>query len=149
MSRPLLALLAALMSTACGTPADSGKSLSAARTLTLASVSGISSPDLPQFLAPSLEGALRRSLEVRGYVVQDADGGDAVVRASWFQESRPHPSGRPERVLGISLSVFGRDGSRIFSARTVRPAEAARWNADRVAAEVAHLLRALPESSGR
>lgn len=147
MSLPQLLLLSlAALLAGCGTPSDPARSLAGTRTLTLASVVGMSGSDLPQGLASDLESALRRSLSVRGYQVQDAEGGDALVRASWFQERRVSPAGRAEVLLGISVSVFGRGGERVFSARSARLNPATQWNGDRVAAEVAHLLRALPES---
>ena len=146
MSPPLLLLLLAALLAGCGTASDPARSLAGVRTLTLASVVGLSGADLPSGLSTELESSLRRSLSVRGYQVQDAEGGDAAVRASWFQERRVSAAGRPEVLLGISVSFFDRGGQRIFSARSARPNPATQWNGDRVAAEVAHLLRSLPEA---
>lgn len=149
MSPPLLLLMLAALLAGCGTSSDHSKSLAGAGTLTLASVVGMSGPDLPQGLGADLESALRRSLSVRGYQVQDAEGGDAVVRASWFQERRVSPEGRAQVLIGISISIFDRKGERVFSSRSARPNPAGQWNGDRVSAEVAHLLRSLPEVRAR
>lgn len=149
MSTPALLLLSLVLLAGCGSRPDSGNPFAAVRTLTLASVSEVSSPELPVGLGSELESALRRSLAVRGYQLQEAEGGDAVVRASWYQENRLQTSGRREVLLGLSVSVFDRAGARVFSVRTARPTPAGQWNADRVAAEVAHLLRGMPEAGAR
>lgn len=149
MSRPLLLLMSACLLAGCGSRPSSATPLAGVRTLTLASVSAVSASELSPGLDRDLESALRRSLSVRGYQLQDAEGGDAAVRASWYQESRPQPAGRPEVRLGISISIFDRAGARVFSVRSSRTTPAGQWNGDRVAAEVAHLLRSLPESGLR
>jgi hypothetical protein len=149
MSRPLLLILLASLLAGCGSRPSSATSLAGVRTLTLASVSAVSAAELSPGLDRDLESALRRSLSVRGYQLQDAEGGDAVVRASWYQESRLQASGRREVHLGISISVFDRSGARVFSVRSSRTTPAGQWNGDRVAAEVANLLRGLPESGAR
>jgi len=149
MSQPLLLLLAATLLTGCGGRPSADKPLAGVRTLTLASVSGTSAPELSPGAADELGPALRRSLSVRGYDVRDTDGGDAVVRASWFQEVRVQSADRTELRLGLSISVFDRTGRRVYSVRSARTTPAGQWNGDRVAAEVAHLLRGLPESGAR
>jgi len=146
MSRPLLLLLSACLLVGCGARPSPANPLAGVRTLTLASVSGVSASELSPGLGLDLESALRRSLAVRGYQIRDTEGGEASVRASWFQEARLLPDGRREVHLGISLSIFDRSGERVFSARSARTTPAGQWNGDRVAAEVSHLLRSLPES---
>lgn len=148
-SLPLLTGFLCLVLLGCGSRPDPSASFAGIRVLTLASLSGLSSTELPSILSDELGASLRRSLAVRGYEVREASGGDGEVRASWFQQSQLQPGGRGEILLGISVSLFDRSGARILSVRSKRLVPANQWNGDRVAAEVSSLLRDLPEADRR
>lgn len=150
MSRPLLLLLLTVLAVSgCSSPAAGSKALAGARSLSLASVTGTSVSEGSVDLTGELAAALRRSLAVRGYEVRETEGGDALVRASWYQENQLDSGGRLATRLGISISFYDREGRRLLSLRSARSLPPFQWNPDRVTAEVAHLLRGLPESGAR
>lgn len=104
--------------------------------------------DLPEDeirrLGDLLVRSLERSLVARGYESAPEGRGAPLVRSSWVRDAGD-PAGRGEPALAISFSVFAPDGSRLFTARSVRGLPMRAWTEDRVGAEVGHLMRGFPE----
>ena len=146
MSRPLAICALLLVLCGCASKSDPAQ-LARQSALEVTPVTFLVS-DLPdderRRLGVLLERSLERSLLARGYESVPEGRGAPSVRSSWVRDAG-ESAGRGEPVIAISFSVFATDGSRLFTARSVRALPLRAWTESRVDAEVGHLMRGFPE----
>lgn len=141
--------IAALLTTlflvvGCGSRPDRSETLCGSRILYLTPVISGGLSDRAFHLDSAVRSAATRSLTARGYQVGSEADAQAVVRIAWIMGRERSPSGQDERTLSLSLSIFSRSGERLYSARSNQVFAEPFWTEDRATAEVALLLKDLP-----
>ena len=146
MQPKALSLLAmALLLAGCGSRPDRSEALGNVRVMHVSPTMSASLSEAAFRLDPAVQSAVAQSLAARGYSVGSQVESQAVVRVAWILARDRDLSGDEERTLALSLSIFSRDGERLYSGRSALVLPERMWSEDRATAEVALLLRDLPE----
>lgn len=141
-----LSLLAvALLLAGCGSRPDRSEALGKVRVMHVSPTMSASLSEAAFRLDPAVQSAVAQSLAARGYTVGSQVESQAVVRVAWILARDRDLAGDEERTLALSLSIFSRDGERLYSGRSALVLPERMWSEDRATAEVALLLRDLPE----
>lgn len=143
--RALSLFALALLLLGCSSRPDRSEALAKARVLHVSPTISANLSESALRLDPALRSAVARSLSARGYAVGSEGEAQAVVRIAWILSRERDSLGAEERTLSLSLSIFSRAGDRLYSGRSALVLPERLWSEDRAAAEVALLLRDVPE----
>lgn len=143
--KALSRLALALLLLGCSSRPDRSEALAKARVLHVSPTISANLSDSALRLDPALRSAVARALSARGYTVGSEGEAQAVVRIAWIHSRERDSLGTEERTLSLSLSIFSRTGERLYSGRSALVLPERLWSEDRAAAEIALLLRDVPE----
>lgn len=135
----------ALLLVGCSSRPDRSEALAKCAVLHVSPTLSANLSEVALRLEPAVQSAVVRSLSAHGYSVGSEGQAQAVVRVAWVYARDRDSLGAEERTLALSLSIFSRDGQRLYSGRSALVLPERMWSADRASAEIALLLRELPE----